>query len=256
MNGDASDMVNDGIISNALIENNIIYANNSDPSCSSAINLDGVDNSIIRNNLIYNEPCQGISNFREDGGGGSNNNKILNNTLVMAFGARHALKFRNGSINGYVRNNILIQQDSAGVAFAFDEASMTGINSNNNIIINTGTANNAIEYYSSGMTVTGSLAAWQTSSGQDANSIPVTDTSAANILAKIFTNPSTTPATANYSLLANSPAVDAGINVADAVTDINGNPRPAGVRTDIGAYEYGADVAAMPIPQNVTITKN
>ena len=144
-----------------------------------------------------------------------------------------------------MRNNILIQQGSNGVALAFDAASITGINSNNNIIIHTGNANNAIEGYSG-------LAGWQNASGQDANSFAVTGTSAANILEKIFTNPTT----ANYSLLANSPAVDAGINVADADTDIDGYPRPAGVRTDIGAYEYGADVAAMPIPQNVTITKN
>ena len=50
MNGDGASP-GDGTISNALVENNIIYSNSSGAS-SSAINMDGVNNSIIRNNLI------------------------------------------------------------------------------------------------------------------------------------------------------------------------------------------------------------
>ena len=247
MNGDAS-LGDDGIISEAIIENNIIYHNVVGRSSTAAINMDGVQNSIVRNNLIFDESYQGIANFREDGGAGSIGNRILNNTLIMTSSANHALKFRNGSTNGYVRNNILIQQGGTGTALALDVASMPGINSDYNIIIHTVNSALAIENYNG-------LSAWQNTTGQDTHSFSVTGTSATNILSKIFVNPGTDPSTANYELLANSPALDAGITVTDASLDMNAISRPSGSAYDLGAYEYiTGDV--MPIPQNVSIIKN
>lgn len=244
MNGDG-DSPGDGVISNALIENNIIYGNSAGAG-SSAINLDGVNNSTIRNNLLFNNYSQGISNFKIDGTLPSSNNKILNNTIVMASSAFHALKFRNGSTNGYVRNNIIIQQGT-GVALASDTSSMSGLNSDYNIIIHTTSANSAIENYSS-------MSNWQTSTGNDLNSLTVTGTDTANILSKIFVNPVTT-AVSNYNLTNNSPAIDRGVAESDVPTDINEITRPLGNAFDIGAYEYiGSNI--MPTPQNVRIIKN
>ena len=68
LNADAS-MGGDGIISGAVIENNIIRSNGAGGGAS--INLDGVQNSDIRNNVIDNARASGIALFRIDGGGGS-----------------------------------------------------------------------------------------------------------------------------------------------------------------------------------------
>ena len=64
MNGDVS-LGGDGIISNALVENNVIYDNGL--GGGSGINCDGVQDSVIRNNLIYNAhasyPCSNMPRF-------------------------------------------------------------------------------------------------------------------------------------------------------------------------------------------------
>lgn len=44
--------------------------------------------------------------------------------------------------------------------------------------------------------------------------------------------------TADYHLTANSPAVDSGINLANVKTDANGDARPNGAASDLGAYEW------------------
>src|SRR5215831_20225501 len=50
MNGDLS-QGGDGMISNALVEQNVIHGNGA--GGGSGINMDGVENSVIRNNLLY-----------------------------------------------------------------------------------------------------------------------------------------------------------------------------------------------------------
>lgn len=245
MNGDG-DSPGDGVISHAIVENNIIY-NNSSGASSSAINMDGVNYSIIRNNLLFNNHSQGITNFRGDSNLASTDNQILNNTIIMSSPAYHALKFRNGSINGYVRNNIIIQQGT-GDALALDNESMPGIDSDYNIIIHTTSSGAAIENYSG-------LSDWQSSTGQDQNSFTVTGSSTTDILSKIFVNPVNDFNTADYSLNSTSSAINAGITVEDASKDINDYNRPLGSAFDIGAYEYGgSDI--MPTPQNVRIDEN
>jgi hypothetical protein len=51
----------DGIITDALIENNVIYGNGS--AGGAAINLDGVQDSVVRNNLLYDNHATGIVNY-------------------------------------------------------------------------------------------------------------------------------------------------------------------------------------------------
>ena len=92
MNGDLSarcpcgTTVRDGIISFALVENNVIYENGA--AGGSAINADGVDDSIFRNNLLYENHASGISLFWTDGAHGSSRNKVYNNTIVQAANGR------------------------------------------------------------------------------------------------------------------------------------------------------------------------
>ena len=81
MNGDLS-AGGDGVISNALIEDNIIFDNGE--AGGSGINMDGVQSSMVRNNLLYDNHASGISLYRIDGAQPSNGNQVLNNTVIVA----------------------------------------------------------------------------------------------------------------------------------------------------------------------------
>lgn len=235
MNGDLS-VGGDGVISNALVEGNIIYDNTR--LDGGAINMDGVTNSIIRNNLLFNNHLNGITNFQADGGEASHSNQILNNTVIMPSTGRHALSFRNGSINGYVRNNILINLGSND-AMAIDQASWSGFDSDYNIY-------SEVEGPDG---VERSVASWkQQYPNLDQNSIQ------APALTDLFVNPVNDPVTADYRLLASSAAVDRGVSVANAAMDILKQQRPSGAAYDIGAYEYVSGTA-LRAPANVRITK-
>ena len=94
----------DGIISHALIENNIIYENGS--GGGSGINMDGVTDSVVRNNLLYNNHASGISLYQIDGGSDSHDNRVLNNTIVMAADGRWAIN-ASDTQNNQLFNNIL-----------------------------------------------------------------------------------------------------------------------------------------------------
>ena len=103
--------VRDGIISFALLENNVIYENG--VNGGSAINADGLDDSVIRNNLLYDNHAFGISLFSTDGSHGSSRNKVYNNTIVQAINGRWCLNIPKSKGNGgspvgnIVKNNIL-----------------------------------------------------------------------------------------------------------------------------------------------------
>jgi hypothetical protein len=53
-------------------------------------------------------------------------------------------------------------------------------------------------------------------------------------------------ASGDYHLTSSSPAIDAGTSTGAPSTDFADGPRPQGSGFDIGAYEYGAPVAAWP----------
>src|SRR5204863_298870 len=71
-----------GIITNALIERNVIYGNG--VGGGSGINLDGVQQSVIRNNLLHDNHASGISLYRIDAAAGSSHDLVINNTIVNA----------------------------------------------------------------------------------------------------------------------------------------------------------------------------
>ncbi len=124
-------MGGDGIITNALIEGNIIHDNGA--SGGSAINLDGVQKSRIQNNLIYNNHASGISLFLGDGAQASKDNIIVNNTIIMPAGSRWALNIGDGSTGNVVYNNILLNAGARG-AITIDAASMPGFFSDWNAV--------------------------------------------------------------------------------------------------------------------------
>jgi hypothetical protein len=216
MNGDIS-MGGDGVISNALVEGNIIYANG--VGGGSGINMDGVTDSMIRNNLLYDNHASGISIYQIDGGSGSMNNRVFNNTIIMASDGRWAINIPNTSDTGnQLYNNIAYNYHSWRGSISIATPALDGFASDYNIVMDRFSADDGNTRLT--------FSEWQ-ALGYDAHSTIAEP-------AQLFVN----PGAGNYHLLSNSPAVDTGVELTEVTHDLEGNPRPSGSAYDIGAYEY------------------
>ena len=229
MNGDIS-QGGDGIISSALVENNVIYDNGR--LGGSGINCDGVQNSRIQNNLIYNNHASGISLYRIDGGGSSTSNVVVNNTVVQASDGRWALNIQNASTSNLVLNNVLYNNHSFRGSVDISSDSLPGFVSDYNAVMDRFTTNG-------GNTIL-TLAQWQSTTGQDGHSLVATPS-------QLFVN----VAANDYHLSATSPAIDAGTSQSAPAKDLENNPRPSGSGWDIGAYErQTVTTNQAPVAQN------
>jgi parallel beta-helix repeat protein len=215
--------VRDGIISFAVVENNVLYENGN--GGGSAINADGVDDSIFRNNLAYNNHASGISLFSVDGSHGSSRNRVYNNTIVMASNGRFAVNIPKSKGNGgspvgnIVKNNILYTERADKGSIAVYSTAAGVLTSDYNVVVDRFSTNG-------GTSVTSTLAQWK-ALGFDAHSFVSTATA-------LFVD----PANNNYQLKTGSPAIDAGTDLSpDVVSDINGLARPLRTAYDIGCYE-------------------
>ncbi len=213
-NGDAS-QGGDGLISEALIEGNIVHDNGG--GGASAINCDGVQNSIIRNNLLYNNHSSGISLFRIDGAAGSTRNSVINNTLVQASDSRWALNIKNQSTNNLVVNNILFNDGPRG-SINVSADSLSGLRSDYNIVVDRFSADDGDRLLR--------LSAWRSATGLDRHS-------QVSRPQDVFVNLESS----DYHLRDGSPAIDAADPALAPRVDIEGSPRPGGARPDAGAYE-------------------
>ncbi|MGH9367047.1 MAG: right-handed parallel beta-helix repeat-containing protein [Thermoanaerobaculia bacterium] len=219
LNADAS-QGGDGIISGAIIENNVIW--NNGVAGGGAINLDGVHDSIVRNNLLYGNHASGITNFQIDGAEGPRGMQIVNNTIDMASDGRWALLWKSSTGANLVRNNILYNRNTnrGGIVYG-DSTDVAGTDSDYNIL-------DAVSPDDGGTRIV--IAAWQ-GMGHEPHSFSATP-------ASLFVN----PAGADYHLLASSPAIDAGQFQSGAPLDLEGKARPVGPAFDIGCYEFAAPV--------------
>jgi len=215
--------VRDGIISFALVENNVLYENGT--GGGSAINADGVDDSVFRNNLMYNNHASGISLFSVDGSHGSRRNKVYNNTIVQAPNGRWCLNIPKSKGNGgsptgnVIKNNILYTERADKGSIAVYSTAAGVLDSDYNVVVDRFSTNG-------GTSVTSTLAQWQ-ALGLDTHSFVST---AAALFIDVATN--------NYQLKTGSPAIDAGTNLSpDVVSDIGGLARPQRSGYDIGCYE-------------------
>jgi len=213
----------DGIVSFALVENNVIYENG--VNGGSAINADGVDDSVFRNNLIYSNHAFGISLFSIDGSHGSSRNKVYNNTIVQAIDGRWCLNIPKSKGNGgspvgnIVKNNILYTERTDKGSIDVYSTAAGVLTSDYNVVVDRFSTNE-------GKSVTSTLAEWRTF-GYDAHSLISTATA-------LFVD----PAGGDYRLTTGSPAIDAGTNLSPDVTaDIVGTARPQRLAYDIGCYE-------------------
>jgi len=216
LNADAS-QGGDGIISNAIVENNLIWGNGS--GGGGAINLDGVHDSIVRNNLLYGNHASGITNFQIDGAAGPTGMQILNNTIDMASDSRWALLFKSSTGSNLVRNNILYNRNANHGGITYGDATD---------IADTDSDYNILDAVSPDDSTRVPLATWQ-GMGHEPHSFSATP-------ANLFLN----PATSDYHLKPGSPAIDAGQIQANAPLDIEGRARPVGVSFDIGCFEFAA----------------
>jgi parallel beta-helix repeat protein len=216
MNGDAS-MGGDGVISHALVENNIIY--NNGRNGGSAINCDGVQNSRFQNNLLYNNHSSGISLYQIDASQPATFDTIVNNTIIEASDARWCVNIKNGSANAVLKNNILYNYHPSRGSMSLDAESMTGFASDYNIVMDRLSRDDDNTILS--------LVQWRAAAGQDMHS----KTAAPS---QLFVD----SAAANYRLSGTSPARDAGTAQNAPLKDIVGTMRPQNSVVDIGAYEY------------------
>lgn len=235
MNGDES-MGGDGIISGALVENNVIYDNGL--GGGSGINGDGVQNSVFRNNLLYNNHASGISLYRIDGAAGSSGNLVVNNTVVQAADGRWALNIQSGSTGNTVRNNILFNHHSFRGSIDVSADSLNGFTSDYNVVMS--------RFTTSGGDSVQTLAQWRTATGQDQHSLLATP-------GQLFVN----AAGGDYHLSATSLALDAGTTQHAPPLDFEGTARPSGSGVDIGADER-ASSAPPPnrAPTNVLLSRS
>ena len=225
MNGDLS-QGGDGIISRALVENNVIYGNG--VGGAGGINMDGVQDSLIQNNLLFDNHASGIIGYRIDGGGASKNNVIANNTVIMANDGRWALKIVDGSTGCVLLNNVLYRDHAFRGSIAIDAASLPGFVSDYNVVVN--------RFSIDGDATSISLAQWRAATGQDLHSILIDATT----IAQFFVAPNLN----DWHLKLGSPAADAGTaslaGHSAPPNDYEGESRPAGNGVDIGADEQCA----------------
>ena len=210
INGDAT-QGGDGVISHALVENNLIYDNGK--LGGSAINCDGVTDAVIQNNVIDGNHRSGISLYRIDGGAPSTGNRLINNTIRMASDAGFAIKVEDGSTGNTLRNNILLAGAPGQVSVDLCTACATGFASDHNAVSDAFSIDGTVLAF----------ATWRAHTGQDATSFVAT-TSA------LFADTS-------LALAAGSPAIDRGDTAEAPATDILGTARPQGAAADLGAYE-------------------
>jgi parallel beta-helix repeat protein len=216
MNGDAS-QGGDGVISDAVVEENVIFGNGVDGG--SGINCDGVQSSVIRNNLIYDTHASGISLYRIDGGAPSTGNQVLNNTVHVAADGRWGLNVRDASTGNTVRNNTFYSEHGFRGAMTVDADSLPGFTSDYNAVEDRFTTDDG----SSVLT----LAQWQAATGQDQHSFVASPS-------ELYVLPG-----GDYHHAQDSPAIDAGAILPEVTRDLEGLPRPLGPTHDIGAYEAG-----------------
>jgi len=238
MNGDIS-QGGDGIISNAVVEGNILHDNGY--GGGSAINMDGVQDSKIFNNLIYNNHATGIAMFKIDGGDASKNNKVFNNTIIQPSDGRWCVISVDGSTGNTMYNNILINHHGFRGSIALDAASMNGFVSDYNILVNRLSDDDG----NSNM----SLSQWQ-SMGFDSHSM-IADTED-----QIFVD----YPNENYHLLQDAQAINTGTNLVlpTVFEDLDNVPRPQESEFDIGCYEYSnvTSVRDKSVPESFKLFQN
>jgi hypothetical protein len=229
MGADPTDPQGDGIITDALIEQNLIHDNGA--AGGAAINLASVRTSLIRNNLLYANLATGIAGW-DDGDGnafGTQGNRIIGNTIVQPSTGRFAIGLKDGSIDNAVFDNVLLHLGTRG-ALEVDPSSRPGLQSDDNVV--TAVFSDDTNFLT--------LTQWR-ALGFDQHSMVATAS------AVFVDQPG-----GDFHLSATSPARDIGIALPDLPTDLDGTSRPQGSAFDAGAYELVVS-GASPTPTRTSL---
>jgi uncharacterized repeat protein (TIGR01451 family) len=185
-----------------------------------AIYISGANNVTIRNNIFYrNQHGWSVHVYPT----AINNLSVLNNTFA----------FPNTWVSGYVilaagvtnsriDNNIFYQANTAGVHY-YVTSGFTNLAINNNITYQA--------------TIADATPSGVSMSGNKDNTNP------------LLANPSSY----DFRLTSGSPAIDAGLTLADVPNDYTGLARPQGAGYDLGAFEFAASATQ---PADLTITES
>ncbi len=212
LNGDKY-MGQEGLIKYAKIYNNTIF--NNGKKGGAALNLDGVQHSKIYNNLLFDNYSTGIAVYKDDGGDGSKYNQIYNNSIMMPPNSRWCALFNNTSSNNTFINNMCINQHHYKGSINIDRTSIIGFKSNFNALTPVFSLNHSDS--------TIKMEKWRKLTGQDKNSITISNTS------NLFNNTLN-----NYKPKNNNLLINKGSNKLYSQHGILGIKRNI---PDIGAFE-------------------
>jgi parallel beta-helix repeat protein len=203
-------MEGDGIITGALIENNVCWGNGA--AGGAAVNLASVRDSVVRNNLLYQNLAGGIAGWGDGNGPewGCKNDRFVNNVIYFSNSeGRWCISLKEGSTDAVILNNVLI--GGARGSFEYSTDSFPGLVMNYNILFSQDYPYVASEED----TADYGFSEWQ-GEGFDANSKSVPPD-------EIFFN----PAGGDFHLSAASAAIDCGSDDDESIppVDMEGNPR-------------------------------
>ncbi|MET0552189.1 MAG: right-handed parallel beta-helix repeat-containing protein [Vicinamibacteria bacterium] len=212
----------DGLITGALVENNVIHGNGA--AGGAGVTMDGLQDATVRNNLLYDNHASGIAAYRIDGAEGPRGLRILHNTIDQAANGRWALTLANTAGPNLVRNNVLFNRHPARGSIAYATATDVANTDSDYNVMDRVTPDDDVTVYD--------LAQWQAQGHEPHSALP-------GLLGALFVNPNA----GDYRLPALSPAVDLGQALTGVAVDIEGNPRPQGASSDAGSYERAGALA-------------
>lgn len=215
MNGDIHSG-GDGIISYALVENNLIFHNE-----HSGINCDGVTHSVFRNNVLYDNKKRGIAFFKGDGAVPSEDNMVIHNTVVMPPGAFYGIGANYGAYRNAFYNNIILCEGNTPCFSTTGTLSQLAIKSDYNLLSKGGYVGEIAEKPVP-------VARWK-SLGYDKHSRE-------GSMGEVFADPKR----GDYRPGSSSPAIGGGSAGHSYGKDKDGRIRPSGDAPDLGAYEFAS----------------
>jgi hypothetical protein len=194
---------------------------------------------VVRNNMISNTQYSGIGLYA------AKDAQVLNNTLINTAQTGHSpiyfgvtyqdwdpIAKRPASVNPIIQNNLVSQtsglpDECIFIRYADDLGGLSGLNGalvmDYNLFYHAGSDCLFTDHRPGSPLETGTFAQWQSHINGDAHSLTA--------------NPQLAT---DGSLLAGSPAIDAGSNSKCPATDQRGAPRPQGAACDIGALEVAS----------------
>jgi parallel beta-helix repeat protein len=215
------------------------------PGASVGIYIDNASGNRVYRNEIYNCIQPGITISSETASSYSSNNFIYNNVIYGCGGGILLGRFDTApdirSKNNFIYNNTCYGNGIYSELLIEDSSNYETIK--NNVFYETNSTRAVLTVYSGGETglILDYNCYYRTGGSSYIFSYLGEVKSFAEIQALGYeaNGKRTDPLlTSDYHLQRTSPCIDAGVNLPEVTDDYEGNPRPIGASTDIGAYEH------------------